>query len=142
MFGIKNKRKLYLTPQPCLPPGIVSRQDPEQAYGSQSRHANHPVPHKGHHRNSASLGRRRIVQREGPPPGPASCLSCTRADTGGPAAPAHLGERAGGGGPLGTSGGSRCHGLRWPDGQGQWDHGGCQRKWGMLGLGCWAPCSF
>ena len=45
-------------------------------------------------------------------------------------------------GALGTSGGGRCHGLRWPDGQGQRDHGGGQRTWGMLGLGCWAPCSF
>ena len=140
MFGIKNKWKLYLTPQPCLPPGIVSRQDPEQAYGSQSRHANHPVPHKGHHRNSASLGRRRIVQRGDHPR--ASLLPLLRSGryrgACSTSTPRWKGWRRG----PGTSGGGRCHGLRWPDGQGQRDHGGGQRTWGMLGLGCWAPCSF
>ena len=94
--------------------------------------------------NSASLGWRRIVQIVGPSP-KASLLPLL-----------HSGQISGGlqhqyssvkglqeWWSLGTGGGSRCHGLRWPEvARVQWDHGGCQRKWGMLGLGCWAPCSF
>ncbi|XDA89740.1 hypothetical protein R6Z07F_019343 [Ovis aries] len=86
--------------------------------------------------NSASLGQRRTVQRVGPPPG-ASLLPLLHSGqtSGGPAAPAHLGERAGGVGPLGTSGGSRCRGLRWPDGPGPVGPRRVPKKMGNVGPG-------
>uniref|UniRef100_A0AC11DS82 Uncharacterized protein n=1 Tax=Ovis aries TaxID=9940 RepID=A0AC11DS82_SHEEP len=86
--------------------------------------------------NSASSGQRRTVQRVGPPPG-ASLLPLLHSGqtSGGPAAPAHLGERAGGVGPLGTSGGSRCRGLRWPDGPGPVGPRRVPKKMGNVGPG-------
>lgn len=52
----KEQVKAFSYSPTMLPYWDVSRQDPEQAYGSQSHHANHPVPHKGHHCKPCLLG--------------------------------------------------------------------------------------
>lgn len=78
----------------------VSRQDPEQAYGSQSHHANHPVPHKGHHCKPCLLGAEEDCAESGTiPQGQPLASSALGQISGGPTAPAHLGERVEAWGP-------------------------------------------
>ena len=86
---------------PTMPPyWDVSRQDPEQAYGSQSHHANHPVPHKGHHCKPCLLGAEEDCAESGTiPQGQPLASSALGQISGGPTAPAYLGERVEAWGP-------------------------------------------
>ena len=96
----KEQVKAFSYSPTMLPYWDVSRQDPEQAYGSQSHHANHPVPHKGHHCKPCLLGAEEDCAESGTiPQGQPLASSALGQISGGPTAPAHLGERVEAWGP-------------------------------------------